>query len=50
MTVDGVIRTFSIGEREMIRQYRLADIVPAAEGPIHWFEARGKSMTVGSEW
>lgn len=61
-TVDGVIRTFSIAKREMLGQFRLADLAlrqpeyaeklkdvgSGALTLLAWFEAEGRFMAVGS--
>lgn len=52
MTVDGVIRVFSIGTRQMVRQYRADDVLRAAghavggSGMMSWFSARRGDMAV----
>lgn len=62
LTVDGVIRVFSIKAREMIAQYRVSDLhgnEPALKvklkdigggvggaGMINWFEGQGRDMVV----
>ena len=62
LTVDGVIRTFSIRKREQVSQYRLCDMRPGdtqlksklrevgggvgGVGMINWFEGQGRDMVV----
>ncbi|ORX33682.1 WD40-repeat-containing domain protein [Kockovaella imperatae] len=45
MTVDGIIRTFGIVEREMLGQHRLTDIAPGVSENVNWFEGHGRYMT-----
>lgn len=62
MTVDGVIRTFSIRKRDMISQYKLCDLHGGEAqmrsklrdvgggvggvGMINWFEGQGRDISV----
>ena len=62
ITVDGVIRTFSIRNRDMVSQYKLCDLHRgnpqlkgqlrevggglSGAGMINWFEGQGRDMIV----
>ncbi|KZO96049.1 hypothetical protein CALVIDRAFT_598732 [Calocera viscosa TUFC12733] len=62
VTVDGVVRTFSISRREMLSQFKLSDLSgsdPVADGrllslgqglnTLQWFAAKGKHITCATK-
>ncbi|EJT99849.1 hypothetical protein DACRYDRAFT_117488 [Dacryopinax primogenitus] len=61
VTVDGVVRTFSIPRREMLSQFRLSDLglnlladgrlggVGQGQNTLQWFAAKGRNMTCATK-
>ncbi|KZP08583.1 WD40 repeat-like protein [Athelia psychrophila] len=62
VTIDGVVRVFSIQRREMVSQFRLAELaggdpvlaaklfnVGTAHGMLQWFAAKGTQMTCATK-
>ncbi|KAI0273050.1 hypothetical protein BGY98DRAFT_999687 [Russula aff. rugulosa BPL654] len=49
VTIDGIVRVFSIRRREMISQFKLSELAGAPDNMLQWFAAHGTQMTCATK-